>query len=85
MPINAELLKILVCPENKSRVRPLGIEELSELNKRIESGKIRSRSGVVINKPIEGALIREDGKVVYPIRESIPIMLIEEGYLVENS
>lgn len=85
MPINAELLKILVCPENKSRVRPLGIEELSELNKRIESGKIRSRNGVVINKPIEGALIREDGKVVYPIRESIPIMLIEEGYLVENS
>ena len=28
---------------------------------------------------IDGGLLREDGRILYPVREGIPILLIEEG------
>ena len=29
------------------------------------------------------ALIREDGTVLYPVREGIPVLLVEEGIVLE--
>ena len=34
MPVNAELLEILVCPETKQPVSPAGDDILSKLNRR---------------------------------------------------
>jgi len=32
-----------------------------------------------VGKPIEEGLLREDGKVLYIVDDSIPVMLIEES------
>jgi uncharacterized protein YbaR (Trm112 family) len=32
---------------------------------------------------LESGLLRADGKVLYPIRDNIPVMLIPESILVE--
>jgi len=32
-----------------------------------------------VKDPLDGGLLRSDKQVAYPIREMIPIMLIEEG------
>jgi uncharacterized protein YbaR (Trm112 family) len=34
--------------------------------------------------PLEAALVREDGAVVYPIREGLPVLLPEEAIPVES-
>lgn len=64
--MNEALLAILCCPETRQPLKPAGAELIAELNKRLPA-------------PIEGGLVREDGKRLYPIRNQIPILLIDEA------
>lgn len=77
--IDQELLEILVCPETKQDVRPADASLLDEVNARIREGKVRNRAGEVVQEPLEAALVRADGACLYPIRDDIPIMLIDEA------
>jgi selenocysteine lyase/cysteine desulfurase/uncharacterized protein YbaR (Trm112 family) len=76
--IDQQLLTILVCPETHQPVRPADAGLLASVNKAIESGGLLNRAGVPVSSPLEDALVREDGRVLYPVREDIPIMLIDE-------
>ena len=77
--IDRELLDILVCPEDKSPVRPAGRELIGKLNDLIEKGELRNRGGDLVEKPVDGGLVREDGAYLYPIEDDVPVMLIEEA------
>jgi uncharacterized protein YbaR (Trm112 family) len=79
MPINAELLEILVCPETKQPVTLATPELLEALNQKIRSGELRNRSGETVQKELTEALVREDERVLYPIDDGIPVMLIDES------
>jgi uncharacterized protein YbaR (Trm112 family) len=79
MPVSADLLEILVCPETKQPVRPAGADVLARINAEIHAGRLRNRGGEPVSKKIEEALIREDGKVLYIVDDDIPVMLIEES------
>ncbi len=76
--IDEQLLEILVCPETHQPVRPADAELLALVNEAIESGRVVNRAGSPVSSPLEDALVREDGRVLYPVREDIPIMLIDE-------
>lgn len=76
--IDAELLEILVCPESKQSVALAGEELVGRVNRAAESGAATNRGGAPI-APMQGALLREDGALLYPIRDGIPIMLIDEA------
>jgi uncharacterized protein YbaR (Trm112 family) len=78
MPIDPELLKILVCPEDHQNVNPADEKLLAELNERVKAGSLRNRQGDAISKPIEEGLVREDGRCLYLIEDGIPNMLIDE-------
>ena len=77
--IDAELLAILVCPETKQPVRPADDALLGRLNAAIGEGAVRNRAGEKVSQPVEGGLVREDGAVLYPVRDEIPVMLIDEA------
>ncbi|MDB6027879.1 MAG: hypothetical protein JWM68_4102 [Verrucomicrobiales bacterium] len=77
--ISPELLKILRCPETHQPLSLLNSDQLAELNQRIAQGKLQSRNGNVVSEKIDGGLVREDGKVVYPLRGKLPILLIDEA------
>jgi len=79
MPIDKELLEILVCPESKQTVALASSEILEGLNSEIEASRLRNRGGDVVDKRIEEGLLREDGKILYIIDDSIPIMLIDQS------
>lgn len=76
--IHPELLEILCCPENRQRVRPAPEALLESLNRAIRDGSLEQPADAPANEALTGGLIREDGKFLYPIRNGIPIMLIEE-------
>ncbi|MHC4550065.1 MAG: Trm112 family protein [Planctomycetota bacterium] len=78
MPIDPELLEILVCPETHQPVKPADAELLRGLNERIKAGALKNHQGDAVGKPIEEGLVREDGKCLYPIEDGIPNMLIDE-------
>ena len=77
--ISPELLKILRCPETHQPLSLLNSAQLAELNQRISTGKLKSRNGNVVADKIDGGLMREDGKFVYPLRGKLPILLIDEA------
>ena len=79
MPVSPDLLEILVCPETKQPVKLAPDELLARLNERIRAGQLRNRGGDPVSKPLEEGLVREDGQVLYPVDDSIPVMLVEES------
>ena len=79
MSVNPELLEILVCPETKQPVKLADAKLLERISQEIESGNLRNRGGNKVEKPITEALVREDGKILYPVDDGIPVMLIEES------
>jgi uncharacterized protein YbaR (Trm112 family) len=79
MPIDNELLEILVCPESRQPVTLAPAEILDRLNSEIDAERLRDRGGDVVAKHIEEGLVREDGKILYIIDDSIPIMLIDQS------
>lgn len=84
MAISSELLMILVCPENHRPLRLADASEIATLNNKIQAGMISNRLGKRITQLIEGALLRDDNKVAYPICESIPILLIDEALIISE-
>lgn len=84
MAINRELLDILACPETKTPVSLADDALIAKLNAAIAAGTLKNRAGEKVAEKIDGGLVREDHKYLYPIREDIPIMLIDEGIPLEN-
>ena len=72
-----------MCPETRQPVRPADGDILTRLNSAIEAGSVVNQGGQEVREPIEEGLVREDGKVLYPIREDIPIMLIDEAIALD--
>jgi uncharacterized protein YbaR (Trm112 family) len=77
--IDPELLKILCCPETHQPVALAAAAALEKINARIQSGGAHNRGGQAVAEKIEGGLVRADGKFLYPIRQGIPIMLMDEA------
>lgn len=82
--VDPELLKMLVCPETHQPLREADQALLAKLNEAIRAGLIKNRGGEMVQETISEALVREDGKVLYPVREGIPVLLIDEGILLEG-
>jgi len=77
--IDAELLKILCCPETYESLKCAEPALIEKLNQQISAGQLRNRGGQIVPEKIDGGLVRADGKFLYPIRQEIPIMLIDEA------
>lgn len=82
--ISNELVEILACPEDKSPVHRAEAALLQSLNAQIRKGELKTREGELVLDLLEEGLIRADGKVLYPVREGIPIMLINESIALES-
>ncbi|HVY71057.1 MAG TPA: hypothetical protein VHH73_14090 [Verrucomicrobiae bacterium] len=80
--INTELLSILRCPETRQKVAPASAELITQLNDRVAAGQLRSRNDQTVTERLDGGLLREDGKWLYPVRQNIPVMLIDEAIAV---
>jgi uncharacterized protein YbaR (Trm112 family) len=79
MPVNGKLLEILCCPVSKTPLTVLGRQKLDTLNAIIASGDALYVDGEKVMDPLQEGLITEDGKVIYPVQDDIPILLEEKG------
>ena len=83
--IDAELLKILCCPETRQALRLAEPGLIASLNQRVAAGTLCNRGGRPVTEQLDGGLLRDDGRVVYPIRRGIPLMLADEAIPLNGS
>jgi uncharacterized protein YbaR (Trm112 family) len=79
MPVDRKLLEILCCPVSKTPLTVLTQEKLDKLNGTISSGEALYVDGAKVKDLLTEGLITEDGKVIYPVQDDIPVLLEEKG------
>jgi len=83
--ISQGLLNIIVCPETKQDLVIAETEVIEKINTLIENGELLNRSKQKVTEKIDGGLIqKDDQKYLYPIRDDIPILLIDESISLEG-
>jgi uncharacterized protein YbaR (Trm112 family) len=82
--VDQQLLDILCCPETKQSVAVIEQSVVDKINTHIGAGGLKNRAGEEVKEMIDSGLVREDKRYVYPIRQDIPIMLIDEAIPFEQ-
>ena len=80
--MDKKLLSILCCPITHQDLMLATFDRLESINTAIEDGKLYNHDGVLVEKKISEALITSDEKVLYPIRDGIPVLLEGESILL---
>jgi uncharacterized protein YbaR (Trm112 family) len=77
--LDRTLLDILCCPVTRSSLELLPERELALLNERIAAQRIRNREDIVVAEPLAEALVTRSGKLVYPVRDGVPVLLEDQA------
>lgn len=80
--IHPELLDIVCCPETKQPLQLAPPAMLDRLRRAGRAGALTLENGKPVREEITAGLVREDGRFIYPIRNDIPILLIDERIAV---
>lgn len=84
MSMDAHLLDIICCPVTRLPLQVMSAEMLRALNRRIEQSNLVGRDGSVVTEPLGEALVTRDGKLAYPVRDGIPILLEDSGIVLSQ-
>ena len=78
------LLTILRCPITHRGLQPAPGKVLDAVNAAIADGQLMTNDGRVLDEPFRAALVTDDGKVLYPVDDGIPVLLESEAVHMEQ-
>jgi uncharacterized protein YbaR (Trm112 family) len=82
--MDKRLLAILCCPVTHKGLSLARPDLLKKLNAAIDSGKVANREGTPLDAALKEALVTDDGKLLYPVRDGIPVLLEAEAIGLEQ-
>ena len=82
--MDKRLLVILRCPVTHKELSLAKGTTLKAVNAAIHAGTLSNRDGRVLDVVLDEALLTDDGKVLYPIANGIPVLLEGESINMEQ-
>jgi uncharacterized protein YbaR (Trm112 family) len=82
--MDKKLLAILHCPITHKGLAIAGASTLQSVNAAIKAGTLSNRDGQQLLEPLSAALLTDDGKVLYPVADGIPVLLEGESVNMEQ-
>lgn len=82
--MDKKLLNILCCPVSHKGLAIAKSDLLRKVNKAIDASDVSNREGVVVGETLDEALVTDDGKLLYPIIDGIPVLLEGESIALEQ-
>ena len=82
--MDKRLLTILRCPVTHKELSLAKGGTLKAVNAAIDAGTLSNRDGRVLDAALDEALLTDDGKVLYPIANGIPVLLESESINMEQ-
>lgn len=82
--MDKRLLAILRCPVSYKELSLANGAMLKKINAAIDAGTLGNRDGRVLDETLSEALVTDDGKVMYPVANGIPVLLEGESISLEQ-
>lgn len=76
--MDPEMLSLLCTPDTREPLVEASEEVLAKVNAEIERGSVKNVGGAVVSEALEEALVSQDGKKLYPVKNGIPVLLMDE-------
>jgi len=59
-------------------------DQLRKINDAIDAGGLVNHEGAPVSEPLSEALVTDDGKLLYPVNDGIPVLLEGESISMEQ-
>ncbi len=82
--MDKKLLTILCCPVTHKGLTLARRDLLESVNNAIGEGKLSNRDGVALEEALKEALVTDDGKLMYPVNDGIPVLLEGESVALDQ-
>ena len=82
--MDKSLLAILCCPVSHKGLIMAGGDLLRKVNTAIGSGDLKKRDGQVLSAAFREALVTDDGRILYPVNDGIPVLLEDESVMLDQ-
>ncbi|MCY3987722.1 MAG: hypothetical protein OXF94_03880 [Gammaproteobacteria bacterium] len=83
--MDESFLSLLRCPRTGGELRLAGAGELAGYNDGVGEGRLSNAAGQKLTQAMEGALVSECGRWLYPVHEGIPVLLVEEAVALADT
>ncbi len=82
--MDKRLLTILRCPVTHKGLSLARRDMLERVNQAIENGSLVNRDGAALDARLNEALVTDDGKLLYPVNDGIPVLLEGQSVALEQ-